>query len=143
MMARSPSIQQKIFFSVVLATIGASAVWSWSIATRLSHHEMWGDRSDIALVRALRELPSTASIVVADSKTALEWFANPNIQYYARRTLMRYTLDHVPRASYQIVPAHFGDNVVADLASGKAYGTRIAAKKLRCSTHFCLISMEK
>ncbi len=131
-----------LFIGVVFVVIAASSLWSWRVYTNLLRNEMWGDRSDIALVASLSELPAEARVVVADDPTALEWFANPNITYYARRPIERHSLEKVPLAPYQIVPSALAGGLVKLLASGQAYGAPVAAEKLACSTHFCLLKLE-
>ena len=137
--------KQKLFLLAgVILTVAASALYARHVYMRLIYSETWGDRSDLAIVTALGELPADAQIVVVDNESALEWWANPNIEYYAHRSVERYSLSQqVPFAPYQIVPFKIADPLTKIIASGKAYGTPVRVTSLRCSTHFCILKLER
>lgn len=141
--ARSVSAQRRILAASVAACAAASGLYSVHVYTRLLSREMWGDRSDIALIASLRDLPRDARIVAADNQTTLDWFANPNIVYYAGRSLERHLLAQVPFAPYQIVPVNMAPALTKLLISGKAYGVPVSTDTLGCSTHFCLLHLHE
>ncbi|OHA02822.1 MAG: hypothetical protein A3J58_01005 [Candidatus Sungbacteria bacterium RIFCSPHIGHO2_02_FULL_52_23] len=140
---RSVQNRHRVLLAAAAAITLASGLYSVHVYTRLLTKEMWGDRSDIALVRSLRDLPKDARIIVADNQTALDWFANPNIIYYAGRAPERFTLAEVPHAPYQIVPASMAPALTKLLISGKAYGVAMPTDTLGCSTHFCLLHLHE
>lgn len=141
--ARSLRARHLLLLGSAAVVALASLLWSASVYTRLLTQEMWGDRSDIALIASLRDLPAGARVIAADNATALEWFANPNIIYYAGRPVERYTLAEVPFAPYQIVPAGMAQGLVRILAQGKAFGAPVPTDIMSCSTHFCLLHLHE
>lgn len=141
--ARSIQNRHRILLGTAAALALVSGLYSVYVYTRLLSREMWGDRSDIALVRSLRDLPRDARIVAADNQTTLDWFANPNIVYYAGRSLERHLLAQVPFAPYQIVPVNMAPALTKLLTSGKAYGVPVSTDTLGCSTHFCLLHLHE
>ena len=112
------------------AAIGGIAVlfsgWmSYAAYTKLLFKDIWGDRSDIELIKTLKNIPLTEKIVVMDNETTLGWFSNPNINYYAGRALEGHLINSSvkPEASYYIV-------------SIAAVESKLSQS---CSKHFCLI----
>ncbi len=137
------AIRPRVVTGIAIVAIAGSGAWSVWITAVLLPSLMWGTASDIQLITSLRALPEDARVVVVDNTVALEWFANPNIRYYAERPIERYTLEQVPFAPYQIVPAHMAPQLQKILASGAAFGTPVKADILRCSTHFCLLVLNE
>lgn len=126
-------------FIIAGSAIILFAGWrSYKVYTSLLFQDMWGDRSDIELIKTLKNVPTTDKIVVADNKSAIEWFSNPNIEYYAGRTLETRLIGTEPEAPYYIIPISNVDAKLSQLNSYKQNKSDIAATQL-CSKHFCLI----
>lgn len=141
--ARDTAARNRMLFTLAATVALASGAYSVHVYTHLLADEMWGNRSDIALVASLSTLPRDARIIVADNQTALDWFANPNIVYYAKRPVERYQLAEVPFAPFQIVPAHMAQGLAKLIRQGKAYGMPMPTDVLGCSEHFCLLHLHE
>jgi len=100
------------------------------------------DITDIALVQSLHDIPADKSILATEtSQQALSWYQDPNIEYYAGRTLnTRLLQDGVPFADYQLVPPKYVQQLVDKINQG-VYGPSVKASIAHCSTNICLVSL--
>ena len=121
----------------------SSALWTVHIYYEFINVNQSGDRSDIGLLRSLREIPPDLEIVVGEAtELGRAWFQGPNIRYYAGRDIPTYLLEEgIKLAPYQIIPA-FTTKDYADAINIKhAYGRGVTAAVMYCSTHYCLLNI--
>lgn len=107
------------------------------------HESTWGDQSDIALLRHVRELPIDAVVTAPqDHPLTAAWFDGPNIRYYAGRDIKSYQLDAgVPFSDYQIVPRTVTEEYAAFISTKDGYGTSVRVTTDLCSTDFCILHL--
>jgi len=109
---------------------------SYKTYTSLLFQDMWGDTSDIKLVKALRNIPEDKKIAVIADELTLEWFSNPNIKYYAGRSLEKYPIGAEAKAAYYIIPAADARTILNQLNKLNA------EEQYLCSKNFCLVADE-
>jgi 4-amino-4-deoxy-L-arabinose transferase-like glycosyltransferase len=120
-----------------------SAAWTAHTYYTFIHVNQSGDRSDIALLQSLREIPPDLEIVAgATTDLGQNWFQNPNIRYYAGRDIPAYVMKSgMPLAPYQIIPIFTAKDYLSTVNVKHGYGTRVSATILYCSTDYCLVNL--
>jgi hypothetical protein len=116
--------------------------------TAYQYHELLvnsssADVTDIELIRSLKDIPADKNIIAVDtSQEALFWYDNPNIEYYAGRSIKGYLLDNgFPVADYQIVPRAYVDQFMQQINDLHGFGRAVSATNDRCSTNLCLLHL--
>ena len=127
-------------FAVAGAILVLFAGWtSYKHYTSLLFQDIWGDASDIKLIKVLRDIPMDKKIAVIADELTLEWFSNPNIEYYAERPLEKYLIGAEGEASYYIVPLSGARAILAKLNLHKQNKFNIEEMQALCSKNFCLV----
>lgn len=131
----------------VVAVVGllvlASAAWSFEQYRLIAHTGSWGDRSDINLLKTIRDIPTDEQVVAGEVDELMRsWFDNPNIRYYAGRDIPAFVLeDGMPMAPYQIVPSAVEVDYLRQINSAHGYGAAVRASTLYCATDYCLLQL--
>jgi len=127
-------------FAVVGSIIVLFTGWvSYKHYTSLLFQDIWGDVSDIKLIKTLRDMPMDRKIAVIADEVALEWFSNPNIEYYAGRPLEKYLVGAEGDAAYYIIPVAEAEAILARLNLRKQDKSGIGETQALCSKNFCLV----
>jgi len=84
-----------------------------------------------------------AKIIAVGDESTVSWFGNPNIQYYAGRSIETHSFEKVPFAAYQIIPTPLVESVVHYIAKEKPFGTRLSVSIHICSKLFCVLELNK
>ncbi len=137
--------QLKVWLALLGIVVICNIGWSVYQYNTLLNFNTWGDATDIALLKTIRELPIQATVVAAEEHPILTlWFQNPNIKYYTGREIQTYVLeDGVPIADYQIIPSRFKNDLTAFINNGSGYGKGVSASIVSCSTNYCLLELVK
>lgn len=127
------------FAAAGIALILFAAWQSYQTYTSLLFKDMWGDPSDIKLIKTLKNLPPDKKIAVIDDESTLEWFSNPNMEYYAGRPLEKYLIGAEGEASYYIVPISGANVILAQINLRRQNKPDVKEKQALCSKNFCLV----
>lgn len=145
------------FVSARVRARHARALWYWSLGLLLciaasasiyQYHkllvdDMWGDVSDIELIRSIRNLSAEQSVITVNTEVAaLDWFSNPNIPYYAGREIPGSLLaSTTPTTGWILIPYGILDDVVRVYLKVPGYGPSASIHNL-CVTHLCLVKID-
>ena len=105
-----------VLFSIMILVVGAYAAYQFN---RL-HKLMIGDETDIELLKAIKNVPEDLVVIGAHvNEGSITWFENPNIEYYAGRTIQGYVMgDGIPLADYQVIPREVTNEFLDIINSG-------------------------
>jgi 4-amino-4-deoxy-L-arabinose transferase-like glycosyltransferase len=125
---------------ILLIATGAYACYQYD---QLLFHSSGVDVTDIELIKSLNDIPASSSVIAVNNDEASNfWYGNPNIDYYAGRTIKAYLVDQgFPYADFIIVPSVYSDQFLKQINEEHGFGRSVSAKSDRCSKNLCVLDL--